>query len=152
MDIEIRTAKYEDIEKIVEYRMDFLYEISGNKMTDEYRESIVKYFTNNINSDSMLCYLAVEDGKIISTVVTCIYYVIPKMDNSTGKIGYVFNVYTLKEYRGRGISEQLMRKMIEHAKIIGIKELGLNSEIEAISLYKRLGFNCVDREMVLMLD
>ena len=151
MAIEIRTATYDDVLKIADCRMEFLFEIYGSEMTCEFREVTIEYLKKHINSDSMVCYLAIEDGKIISIVVLCLYYLIPKLHNHMGKVGYIFSVYTLKEYRGLGLASELMSRTIETARRIGVKEIYLNGEEKAIPLYKKLGFECVDKEMVLML-
>jgi ribosomal protein S18 acetylase RimI-like enzyme len=149
MAIEIRTAKYDDIISIIDCRREFISEVTGCEMTCEVRETTTEYLKKHINSDSLICYLAIEDNRIISTVILCMYNVIPKLNNITGKVGYIFNVYTLKEYRGRGLAKELMNKTVETAKSMGVKEIYLNGEEKAIPLYRRLGFECVNREMVL---
>lgn len=149
MAIKIRTVTYDDIVKIADFRMKFLFEVSGNEMTSTFREETIEYLKRNINTNSVMCYLAIEEDKIISTVILCIYDVIPKELNDTGKVGYIFSVYTLKEYRGQGLAKNLMRRTIEVAKERGVKEIFLNAEEKAVPLYNSLGFEFVDREMVL---
>ncbi|TGE39225.1 GNAT family N-acetyltransferase [Desulfosporosinus fructosivorans] len=152
MAIEIRAATYADVFKIVDCRMEFLFEIYGSEMTCEFRVATIEYLEKHINSDSMVCYLAIEDGEIISIVILCVYYLIPKLHNHMGKVGYIFSVYTLKEYRGQGLAKELMSRTIETAKRIGVKEIYLNGEEKAIPMYKKLGFECVEKEMVLKLE
>lgn len=151
MAIEIRVATYDDIVKIADFRMEFLFEVSGHEMTSVFREETIEYLKRSINNNSSICYLATEGEKIISTVILCIYDVIPKELNDTGKVGYIFSVYTLKEYRGRGLAKELMRRTVEEATERGVKEIFLNAEEKAVPLYNSLGFEFVDREMVLRL-
>lgn len=152
MAIEIRPATDKDIFKIIDYRMEFLREVSGNEMNIKFRETTLDYLKKHINSDSVVCYLAIENDRIISMVILCIYCVIPKLHNSTGMVGYLFNVYTLKNYRGQGFAKELISKTIETAKKLGVKEIYLNGEEKAIPLYRRFGFKCLDREMILVLE
>lgn len=150
--MEIRALKYEDIDQVVERRMEFLLEVIGEETSDEFKVITSEYLKKHIDDNSMMCYVAIEDGKIISTVVLCLYDVIPKPNRPAGRLGYVFSVYTLKEYRGKGIAKQLLSRTIETAKEMGVEEIYLNAEVKAIPLYKRLGFQNVDREMVLRID
>ncbi|MBQ9103604.1 MAG: ribosomal protein S18-alanine N-acetyltransferase [Clostridia bacterium] len=53
-------------------------------------------------------------------------------------------VFVLKEFRRKGIAESLINKMLEDVKSKGINRVLLevrSSNIPAISLYKKLGFN-----------
>ena len=152
MAIEIRIAAGDDILAIMERRTEFFYEVMGHEIPPEIRETTIEYLENHIDGDSLVCYIASEDHRIISMVILCIYQVIPKLNNSTGKTGYVYNVYTLKEYRGRGLAAELMGRVIETAKSRDVKEIYLKAEQKAVPLYERLGFKCVDRDMILMLE
>lgn len=151
MAIEIRTAIYDDIISILSCRKEFIFETTGCEMTSEVWETTIQYLKKHIDSDSFLCYLAIEDNRIISMVILCMYNVIPKLKNVTGRVGYIFNVYTVKEYRGRGLAKELMNRTVQTAEKIGVYEIYLNGEEKAIPFYKRMGFECVDREMVLRL-
>ena len=79
----------------------------------------------------------------------CMYEVMPRLCNVTGKTGYVFNLVTQPEYRKQGLATKLLETLFEEVKAKGVKQLFLNSEPAAINLYRRLGFQMVDREMVL---
>jgi GNAT superfamily N-acetyltransferase len=151
MAIEIRTATLDDINNLVNRRADFFREIKGLEMSSEQREATIEYLKGNINSDSLVCYIALENNTIISMVILCVYKVLPKLYNITGVIGYIYNVFTVKSYRGRGLAEELLKSIIEEAKKREIKELYLNAEEKAMPLYKRIGFKNIDREMVLFL-
>lgn len=151
MAIEIRTATSEDIINLVDRRTEFFREIKGLDMSLEQREATIEYIKSNINSDSLVCYIALEDNIIVSMVILCIYRVLPKLHNITGVVGYIYNVYTVKNYRSRGLAEELLKNIIKEAEKREIKELYLNAEEKAMPLYKRIGFQNIDREMVLFI-
>ena len=56
-----------------------------------------------------------------------------------GLYGEVRGVYTLPEYRGKGISTQLMLNFIECAKKIGLSSIQFESTTIAYSIYKKWG-------------
>lgn len=59
----------------------------------------------------------------------------------SGIEGYICDVFTLKEYRRKGIQTNLIKECIKFAKEKHIIELKLSSDNpEAIKIYKDLGF------------
>ncbi|HVN43144.1 MAG TPA: GNAT family N-acetyltransferase [Steroidobacteraceae bacterium] len=55
----------------------------------------------------------------------------------TGKIG---RVAVLPQYRGRGIGVAIVRRLVGLAESIGLQEVHLNAQVEAVGFYERLGF------------
>jgi ribosomal protein S18 acetylase RimI-like enzyme len=53
-------------------------------------------------------------------------------------IAYLADVYVLPEYRGRGLGEELVREMVEHGDLAGVRWI-LHTE-DAHALYRRFGF------------
>ena len=53
---------------------------------------------------------------------------------------YVFNVFTERPWRRRGVAERLMREVIDWARAHGIRRLTLHASAEGRLLYQKLGF------------
>jgi putative acetyltransferase len=56
-------------------------------------------------------------------------------------------MYVQKEYRGRGISKEIIKRLEEEAKNKGIRALILETSRtfnEAVGLYKRMGYNVIE--------
>lgn len=151
MDIQIRKAIPEDVNDIVNNRMDFLYELTGKQQSDEFRNSTQEYLHNHISDGTTLCFIATNKECIVSSVILCLYNVIPKLSNISGKTGYVFNVYTIREFRCQGLATKLMNEMIAEAKKLGIEEINLSATEEGRRVYEKLKFQNLDREMSLKL-
>ena len=88
--------------------------------------------------------MAIENNEIIATSGLCFYKLPPTFSNPSGQIGYVTNMYTLNEYRRRGISSKLLEKIIEEAKSLNYKILRLHSSKDGKNIYKKYGF--IDHE------
>ncbi|MBL0387770.1 GNAT family N-acetyltransferase [Tumebacillus sp. ITR2] len=58
-------------------------------------------------------------------------------------IGYIYELYVIQEFRGKGISRQLLKSAIENLKREGYLEIRLNvfAENHAIQLYEKMGFS-----------
>lgn len=149
MDIRIKKATIEEIDNILSNRMDFLYKLTGKEQSDEFKNATREYLNNHINGNSLLCYIAVCNESIVSIVIICNYDVIPKPSNISGKVGYVFNVYTLQEFRGQGLATKLLRCAIDEAKKLGVGELYLSATEQGKAIYEKLQFHHLDKEMCL---
>ena len=78
-----------------------------------------------------------ENNKVVGIALMCAYTVV------SGYKGWVEDVVVDKTYRGRGIGRKLMEKLVNEGREKGLSEILLFSadkRIEAISLYKSLGF------------
>lgn len=151
MDITIRKATLDDVNSIVDIRMEFVYELSGKRPSDEFKNSTRDYLYNHLSDGTALCFLAIHKECIVSSVILCINRVIPRMSNITGKIGYVYNVYTKSEFRKQGLATKLMNEMITEARKLGVGELFLSATDEGRKVYEKFEFQSLDREMCLQL-
>ncbi len=80
----------------------------------------------------------------------------------TGRLlpdGHIGRVAVLKEWRGKGVGEQLMKELMRLGELAGMRKFVLSAQVQAVPFYQRLGFStCGDvyeeagiphREMVL---
>lgn len=68
----------------------------------------------------------------------------PNKDQFTDVInGFIYELFVLNEFRGNGISKQLMNAGIEHLKQDGYSEIRLSAFVDnqAIKLYEKFGFD-----------
>ncbi|MBC9933232.1 GNAT family N-acetyltransferase [Chitinophaga qingshengii] len=63
--------------------------------------------------------------------------------------GWLADVYVLPEYRGRGISKEMMRFMTEQPWVGKLRRLMLNT-LDAHELYRGYGFNNLTNPVMLM--
>ena len=137
-----RIAKYEDIEEISRIKIlqqkDDWQEIYPSK--DEELYQVTKsYLEEHLNKD-IFFFVEIIKNKIIATCGLQIIKYMPQCVES-GIEGYICDVFTLKEYRKKGIQTNLMKQCIKFAKENDIIELKLSSDNpDAIRLYKNLGF------------
>jgi GNAT superfamily N-acetyltransferase len=62
---------------------------------------------------------------------------------------YLADVFILEEYRGIGLSKQLMATILAHPEVQGLRRWVLATR-DAHGLYKQFGFNELERPMVWM--
>jgi ribosomal protein S18 acetylase RimI-like enzyme len=90
--------------------------------------------------DNSLCFGAYDGDEQIgfARVVT---------DGAT--YGHLMDVFVLSEHRGRGIGKELMRAVMAHPELQGLRKFTLHTA-DAHSLYEQFGFHRVEGENLLM--
>lgn len=137
-----RIARYEDIEEISKLRVmqqkDDWKELYPNK--DEEFFIITKdYLKEHLNKDIFFFIEIIED-KIVATCGLQVIKYMPQCVES-GIEGYICDVFTLIEYRRKGIQTNLIKECIKFAKENHIIKLKLSSDNpEAIRIYQEQGF------------
>ena len=81
------------------------------------RDFFARYFHHDPAFRDDLCFVAADQGRIVSTFQ--VFRKSVRINNTVVEIGGVGNVFTLPEYRGRGLAAELLtrgvRAMEEHA-------------------------------------
>ena len=137
-----RIAKYEDIEEISKLRVmqqkDDWKELYPNKDKEFY--IITKnYLKEHLNKD-IFFFIETIENKIVATCGLQVIKYMPQCVES-GIEGYICDVFTLKEYRRKGIQTNLIKECIKFSKKNNIIELNLSSDNpEAIRIYQGQGF------------
>lgn len=86
-------------------------------------------------------WMAVDGEKVVGTIA---------LKNMGKDRGYLERMYLAKEYRGTGIAQEMLEKLIEHAKRQGLHEIYLGTssrpELErAVGFYKKMGFKQIEK-------
>ena len=89
------------------------------------------------------CLVAEADGRIVGAVWTRIMNDYGHVDDDTPS----FAISLYKEYRGKGIGTELMRKMLELLRKDGYGKasLAVQKANYAVKMYEKVGFRTVDQ-------
>lgn len=147
--MEIRKATKEDIDRLVANRIEFLQSMQSftEEAIKDYEQRTHDYMVKHLPDDSMVAWLALEEGEIIATAFVCFYEVLPLRFNPTGKNGTIYNVSTHPNHRRKGIATQLLKQLIQDAKERGVGKLYLTATEMGKPLYEKLGFETLTRDM-----
>lgn len=149
--MEFRMAVAEDIDALTQNRMDFVASIRTLDDPESFRRATRAYFTEHLNDGTLVGYLCVEEGAIISSCVLCISQVMPMRSAPDGKVGLLLNVYTIPSHRGRGLARSLVGMMLDRARELGLSKVELEATEDGYPLYRTLGFAVSERHMELRL-
>lgn len=147
--MEIRRGNTNDIDGLLAIRMEFLSVVRHNEVTlsEELPAANYEYIKKHIEEESLVVWLAEENEKIVSVAMICYYQLIPSIGNPNGKTGYIQNVYTLSDYRGRGFATELVKKILLDARERKISRLLLHASDMGKPVYEKIGFQLIANEM-----
>lgn len=141
----IDKASDKEVDELVELRLAYLQEDLGEISESDLqslKEALPQYFRKHLNQD-LFVYIAGEEKEIIA----CAFLLVVEKPMSpmfiTGKTGTVLNVYTKPKYRKRGYAKQLMKALLEDAKVNELSVIELKATDDGYHLYKSVGFEDV---------
>lgn len=134
-----RTATVDDIEVLVELRKKQLVDegIAANKDIDK---ALMNFFRKKLGDNSLIEWIVSDNDIIIATAAIVFYEFPPTYTNKSGIKGYITNMYTAPEYRGRGIATSLLDKLVEEAKNRKVEKLWLGASKLGRPIYLKYGF------------
>ena len=147
----IRKATIEDVGLLSEVRKLQLID-EGISPDCDIDPELSAFFKKWLVSDNFLQLIAEENGKLLSTAAIVYYDLPPSFTNKIGVRGYITNVYTVPEHRGKGLAKTLLKTLLDDAKSRGIKKIWLGASKLGRPLYEKLGFIQQESYMELTLE
>ncbi len=149
----IRRAGLEDVSALIELRLALLREV-GNITPpadlDALAEANCRYLRAALPNGRFVAWVAEESGRLIAASGLVMLERPPHERNLSGLEAYIMNLYTIPEWRGRGIGQQLLERLIEHARSMGARRIWLHDTGSGRGLYVRAGFTPALKEMELV--
>lgn len=138
----IRQATADDIEILTDLRVAFFVDMGDvtYEQSASFREATCRYLSHALPQGKFLAWIAEEDGQVVATSGLVFFEQAPTPDNLTGVEGYILNMYTLPQWRGRGIARTLLQEIITHAQAINVQQFGLDATAQGRPLYEKMGF------------
>ena len=134
-----RLAIKEDIPLLIELRKRQLIDEGQNPDVNMDQE-LVKFFNNHFADNTLVEWVAEEDGKIVGTAAILLFEFPPAFTNPSGIKGYITNMFTVPEYRGQGLASELLKKVLDEARSRSVKNILLAASDMGKPVYKKVGF------------
>lgn len=156
MTVTYRKATINDLDDLVRLRIEFLKEVQKIE-TRQYSEeelstALREYLSKSIINDEFVAWLAISESEIIATSGLCFFQITPGFTLIDGKIAYILNIYTLPNWRGKGIGKQVFDHILQEAIGRGYKRISLHASDDGRPIYEKFGFRLTGDEMELRLS
>jgi len=147
----IRIATINDINSLVKLRIKLLNEVKmdiKNYDWDIYSKGLKCFYNDGLLSGKVEAFLSEENENTISIIIMCFYNICPSLFNLDGKKALITDLYTIPEYRNKGLGNKLLNNIMEYAKTLGYTKVTLNATNSGRKLYEKYGFKEVTGEML----
>ena len=136
-------AGIQDIETLVEYRLVFAQELVGEQpreKVDGLRKQMTAYFIQ-ATADNVCLSVIARSGGEVAGIGTVHFRDLPgNFKNPSGKWGYVMNMYTVPEFRRRGVSSAILDILVAEGRKKGITAFELHATPAGEPVYQKSGF------------
>ena len=139
----LRKANLDDIELLIQLRIDYLTEDTGILTQEEsfaIKRQLKEYFLKAISNNSFIGILAEIEGAVVSAAFLVISERPANPAFITGITGTLLNVITYPEYRRKGIATKVIEKIIDESKKEGVSSIDLMATEDGKALYEKMGF------------
>ncbi|NHM31908.1 GNAT family N-acetyltransferase [Neobacillus terrae] len=140
-----RLAETKDIDQLIRMRWDFTYEDHKAKRIDEgnyktFYEECCNFLESALNSEEWFIWVAEDNGRIVSHIYTELIQKVPRPGRITRPFAFMTNVYTLKDYRNKGIGSILLSTINEWVRDEKYEFVIVWPSDYAINFYKKNGY------------
>jgi GNAT superfamily N-acetyltransferase len=140
----IRLATLDDVDELVRLRLDFLVEVGNLKAGDddggELGAAMREYLVRKLPAGGFLAWVAESGGAIVATSGVTIFERPPNGANPSGLEAYLSNMYTLPDWRGRGLGTALVATIVAHLKATRVRRVWLHATEQGRPVYAKAGF------------
>jgi GNAT superfamily N-acetyltransferase len=120
----------DDVSILVENRIRFAIELAGS----------IEDFTKATIDNSCISVIARCDGAVAGIGSVHIREMPGNVKNPSGKWGYIMNMYTVPEFRRKGICKGIVNALVEKASGYGVTGFELHATPDGEMVYKQEGF------------
>lgn len=140
----IRRATAADLQAVLELKLALDLELAGAlpaERVPDHEASVREYLGSHLADGRYLAWVAeAPDGTLVGTVGMVLIDRPPHPRSRRPGEGFVYNVYTVPGWRGRGIARRLMEAVIDAARMLRLRRVLLRTSHDGRELYDSLGF------------
>lgn len=143
MNITIRQAGLEDLDRLMQWRMEVLHEVfsipAEQSMTQLEQENR-RYYQEALPTGGHIACFALLGEEIVGCGGMCLYREMPSPDNPTGRCAYLMNIYAKPRFRGQGVGRTVVGWLARQAMERNIPKIYLETSDAGRPLYQKMGF------------
>lgn len=143
MEVLCRLADENDLQQLAQMRWDFRMEGAEQTSDAERAEFVDKcaaFLRRGLIEKSWVYWVAEVDGKIVSHVFVQRITKVPKPGRISDEFGYLTNVYSRPQYRGKGVGFELLQRVCKWAREIELEFMIVWPSDSSREFYRRAGF------------
>lgn len=140
MEIIYRNATIDDIDFLVESRLDFIDITNTDENYELLKNNLYIYFEKGLLEKQCDIVLAEVDSSVIATGIIFYYSSVPSQFNPWGRNAYITSIFVNEKYRRQGIASNILDKLIKEALRKDYHIFYLYESEMGKPLYEKYGF------------
>ncbi|MFI3226383.1 MAG: GNAT family N-acetyltransferase [Clostridia bacterium] len=141
-----RKATLNDVELLVKSRKLQLID-EGEPPCIGIDDELSAFFSSKIADGTLIQYILEKNGEMLATGGILYMDFPPSGTNSTGKVGYVANIYTKPQYRRKRYAIKILGLLKQDAQSKKVQEMRLVASKTGVFVYEKFGFSIAERWM-----
>lgn len=136
-------AALNDTATLVDYRILFALELGGEQPGERIqalKKQMTDYFSKATVDNSCISFIAKCNDKIAGIGSVAFREQPGNFKNPSGKWGYIMNMYTVPEFRRKGVCKSILNLLVEEGKKYGVTAFELHATKEGEKVYTQEGF------------
>lgn len=138
----LRLAETKHIKQLIKMRWDFTIEHDESKKIQytsfsDFEKECQTFLENAITGDQWFIWIAEVDGNVVSHIYIELIQKVPRPGRITYPFAYMTNVYTIEEFRNKGIGSKLLSRINEWAKEKNYEFIIVWPSDDSINYYKK---------------
>ena len=116
--------------------MDYGDDAGRARMAEAFRERLRTWLTTG----EVRGVVVEVEGRLVAGALMQLKEALPSPLTPQAVRGYLFNVYTEPEFRGRGLARRMTEALLDLARAQGVGMVDLHASRDAEALYRSMGF------------
>ncbi len=140
-------ATTNDVATLVEHRILFAQELSGAQdpvSIQLLRQQMTSYFSKAIAENTCISFIARSEDKVAGIGSVHFREMPGNFKNPSGKWGYIMNMYTVPDFRRKGICKNILDLLVEAGHQLGVNAFELHATKDGEPVYLQNGFTIHD--------
>jgi len=140
MGIIYRNATIDDLDFLVESRLDFIHISNNDENYELIKSNLYFYFEHGLNEKQCDIVLAEDNSLVIGTGIIFYYNSVPSLFNPWGKNAYITSMFVNEKNRRQGIASIILDKLIKTSILKEYHVFLLQETDIGKPLYEKYGF------------
>jgi len=141
MSYTVRPATLADLDVLVHHRIAMFTDMSLSFDTEQLAEMFGRWLRDQMPSGSYRAWLVeTADGEVVAGAGATVIPWPPGPRYPGERLAFVYNVYTERAHRRRGLARQLMEVIHDWCRANGVSSLALNASHDGRKLYESMGY------------
>lgn len=139
MSIHYKRLTENELDIFIELRIRQLREEGATEDID-LKPALFDYYNGHMADGTFVSWLAMDGDTIVGTSGMSFVEKPPYFGCPSGKIGLLSSMYTIEEYRRKGIAKELLARVVDEAKQYGCGAVQITASDMGVLLYSDFGF------------